>query len=106
MPPIDDWTGEERRRILERRRQARQEERDRQAEEAERAGLPIPQPIPGPTPEQRAERRNAAERRQAQICFVCRDEFTPTSAGQTICERCQMDGVRGGGRNGWRSPRF
>jgi hypothetical protein len=30
----------------------------------------------------------------------------PQSNGQTVCAKCQIDGVRGGGRHGWRSPRF
>jgi hypothetical protein len=99
MPPIDNWTDEERRRILERRRQARQEERDRQAEEAERAGIPIPK--------QKVERRRTvAEPRHEQICFVCRGEYVPTASGQTVCPACQIDGVRGAGQRGRRNPRF
>jgi len=103
MPPTDDWSGDERRqerrRILERRRQERQEERDRQAEEAARNGEL-------PTLGKRGPDRRKAERRISQICFVCREEFVPQSNGQTVCAKCQIDGVRGGGRNGWRSPRF
>jgi hypothetical protein len=98
MPSNDDWSGEERRKILERRREARQEERDRQAEAAAAAGEPLP--------ERRAKRGKKTERRIAQICFVCHEEFAPTSSGQTVCDRCTLDGVRGGGRNGWRAPRF
>jgi hypothetical protein len=30
----------------------------------------------------------------------------PQSNGQLVCAKCQIDGVRGGGRHGWRSPRF
>jgi len=100
MPPIDNWTDEERRRILERRRQARQEERDRQAEEAERAGIPIPK-------HNKVERRRTvAEPRHEQICFVCRGEYVPTASGQTVCPACQIDGVRGAGQRGQRNPRF
>ena len=103
MPPTDDWSGDERRldrrRILERRREARQEERDRQAEEAARAGTAPPVKTRGPD-------RRKADRRIAQICFVCHEEFSPKKSGQTVCDRCHMDGVRGGGRNGWRAPRF
>jgi len=74
-----EWTGEERRKILERR----QNERARVA-----LGLP-------------EERR--VERRKHQICYVCHEEFTPRASGQVVCSQCADDGLRGGRRN---RPRF
>lgn len=81
MADYHGWSGEERRReerrkILERRRKARAE----------------------------AKTRRKAERRLAQVCFVCHNEFTPTSPGTPlICPTCEGDALRGGARF---RPRF
>lgn len=107
MPPTDDWSGDERResrrRILERRREARKDDLDRMIEKRGVGRGPAPAPVPART---RGPDRRTAERRESQICFVCREDFVPAASGQTVCERCTLDGVRGGGRSGWRSPRF
>lgn len=107
MPPTDDWSGDERRearrRILERRREARKDDLDRMIEKkgvARDAGQASGQV------RTRGPDRRTADRRESQICFVCHGEFVPTASGQTICEQCTLDGVRGGGRSGFRSPRF
>jgi hypothetical protein len=102
MSPPEDWSGEDRRaqrrRILERRREERQDERDRKADEAVRSGEQL---APGEMRKRGPDRRkNNTERRISQICFVCHGEFIPKVSGQTVCEPCTLDGVRGGGRNG------
>ena len=89
MPPADDWskdrrgTEEERRRILERRRQARRDAADAAADAA------------NPAPAAKGKDRRTGDRRKSQICFVCRSEFVPKANGQVICAECQLDGVRG-----------
>ena len=107
MPPSDDWSGDDRRqarrRILERRREARKDDLARMIEKTGVGRGAVPGPAQLRT---RGPDRRTTERRESQICFVCHEEFVPTGNGQTICERCTLDGVRGGGRNGWRSPRF
>jgi hypothetical protein len=84
MSDIDDWSGEERRKGR-RREEPAYQEHDGGAEGSE---------------------RRKSDRRRAQICFICRDEFVATGVAQTICPSCQMEGVRGGGRSSWRAPRF
>ena len=81
MAEYKDWSGEERRRaerraILERRRQARKEAKDRRAK----------------------------ERRLEQICYLCHGVFVPKVKGAPlICETCEADSLRGGPRF---RPRF
>ncbi len=89
MPPADDWsrdrrgTEEERRKILERRRQARLDAADAAAHAA------------NPAHAAKGKDRRSGDRRKSQICFVCRNEFVPKANGQVICAECQLDGVRG-----------
>jgi hypothetical protein len=102
MPPADDWSGDERRqerrRNLERRKEARKDDLDRMIEKSK----------VGKTQDakERGADRRKNDRRESQICFVCRDAFVPEASGQTVCAKCRIDGVRGGGRHGWRAPRF
>jgi hypothetical protein len=107
MPPTDDGSGDElretRRRILERRREARKDDLDRMIEKKGVGRAPAPAPSQVRT---RGPDRRQTERRESLICFVCHGEFVPTASGQTVCAQCTLDGVRGGGRTGWRSPRF
>lgn len=77
---IKEWSGEERRKILDRRQKDRA-----------RAALGLP------------EERNAADRRKQQICYVCHEAFTPSCSGQVVCSHCADDGIRGGRRH---RPRF
>lgn len=71
------WSGEERRRILERRKKERA-----------RAALGLDTKV---------------DRRRDQICFVCHEPFVPSNTGQIVCSQCADDGIRGGKRN---RPRF
>ncbi len=84
-PLITGWTDEHRR-ILQRRRAER---------EAQRLA---------PDGGANDERRKKNDRRQTQICFVCRSSFEPSSPGQTICSSCRLDGIRGG--SSWPSKKF
>jgi hypothetical protein len=86
-PFMFQWT-EEHRRKLERRRAER---------EAQRLA-------PDGGSNTNDERRQKTDRRQTQICFVCRSSFEPTSPGQTICSSCRLDGIRGG--SGWPGKKF
>jgi hypothetical protein len=101
MPPSDDWSGDDRRqdrrRILERRREARKDDLDRMIE---KAGVTRDAKSPGA----RGSDRRETDRRKSQFCFVCRGAFVPEANGQTICANCTLDGVRGGS-GGWKSPR-
>ena len=104
MPAGDDWSGdnrrtdEERRKILERRRQERIAAADAAADAAAKAGLPADTA--------KGASRRKAERRRTQYCFVCRNPFEPKSSGQVVCSDCQMDGVRGGPGSGRKTSRF
>ena len=88
MPPADDWSGDERRqerrRILERRKEARKDELDKMIEKSRVGRGAKPN-----EPEQRGAKsdRRKADRRESQICFVCRDAFVPETSGQTICAK-------------------
>jgi hypothetical protein len=70
-----EWTGEERRKIL-----------DRRQKERARAALGLPE-------------ERSADRRKQQICYVCHETFMPSCSGQVVCSHCADDGIRGGRRN-------
>lgn len=104
MPVGEDWSGDnrrtdqERRKILERRRQERIAAADAAADAAAKAGLPADTA--------KGASRRKVERRRTQICFVCRNPFEPKSSGQVICSDCQLDGVRGSAGSGRKISRF
>lgn len=75
MTERKEWTGEERRKIL-----------DRRQKERARAALGLPE-------------GRKLDRRKNQICFVCHDAFAPSSNGQVICSQCADDAIRGGRNN-------
>lgn len=79
MADVKEWSGEERRKIL-----------DRRKKERARAKLDA------------LNEHRKTDRRARQICFVCRLPFAGVP-GQTVCADCADDGIRGGKRN---RPRF
>jgi hypothetical protein len=75
MTDHKEWSGEERRKIL-----------DRRKKERARAALGLPE-------------KGGADRRKQQICFVCHESFMPSQTGQVVCSQCADDGIRGGAHN-------
>ena len=78
MAERKEWSGDERRKILERRKKDRASGQD----------------------------SRKPDRRISQVCYVCHGGFTPKVSGEIICEKCTLEGTRSGRKGDRERPPF